>query len=124
MTPIMSICARQGCGQLIPHGQRHCRHHAQQVNERKHAAQRRDGRDRSAWRTIRALVIQRDGACGHCGSAEKLTAHYLPGGLHSANIDDYETLCLPCHSQLHRNRGGAVSILDGARPLPARFPER
>jgi len=55
-------------------------------------------------------ALERDGRCQRCGTLEQLTVHFIPGGEHSANADDYEVLCRYHHGQVdgpraHERRG-------------------
>jgi 5-methylcytosine-specific restriction endonuclease McrA len=64
--------------------------------------QRVDNRDRAWWRRFRKSVLARDGyRCARCGTDGPLTAHFIPRGTHTRNLDDYEALCGSCHGQEH-----------------------
>lgn len=143
-TPVPSGRICLGCGSLVvgmaadrcPPCQRdHAEHRqaerqAYRVRSRKakdtHARgrSRRKVYDDPRWREVRALVIQRDGACRACGTTERLTVHHLApaaddmaAALDPANL---VTLCRRCHGRLDGPKANARR----ARAINGRPPRR
>ena len=95
------LCARHGL--VPPTGCPECK--AQQV-ARNRARQKTDGRDRAWWRRFRQTVLERDGhRCVRCGAEGRLAVHFVPGGEHSRNVNDFESLCARCHGHEHAGWG-------------------
>jgi 5-methylcytosine-specific restriction endonuclease McrA len=116
MSPILTICPAPRCGRLTTPGQRHCPQHAARTahttQTRNLNRRARDRRNTRHWQKIRALVIARDEAtCQRCGQPGR-SVHYLPGGQHSADLDDYVTLCTRCHGAAD---GARPRVFDGGR---------
>jgi 5-methylcytosine-specific restriction endonuclease McrA len=75
-------------------------------NKRRNAKRSAHGRTSAAWRRFRNANLGNQ--CERCGTSEQgLTYHYKPGGVHSFNPDDYETLCRSCHGQVDAPRAHA-----------------
>lgn len=71
-------------------------------NQRRNRKTAEQGRSSSAWRRFRKANIASQ--CQRCGSGDNLTYHYRPGGRHSFNPGDYQTLCRSCHGSIDAPR--------------------
>ena len=76
-------------------------------NRRRNAKRAEHGRSSQWWRSFRSAYL--GSSCEHCGSTADLTLHYKPGGRHSANPADYETLCRSCHGAVDAPRAHAIT---------------
>lgn len=71
-------------------------------NARRNRKAAEQGRSSAAWRLFRKANI--GSQCERCGTGENLTFHYTPGGRHSFNPADYQTLCRRCHGAVDAPR--------------------
>jgi 5-methylcytosine-specific restriction endonuclease McrA len=123
MSPHASIC-KHG---LRPKGTR-CEECSREDNRRRNLKRQAHGRGEPWWPALRAKVLERDGfRCVDCGDYADLTADYLPGGVHSQNLKDYETRCRRCHGRVHATRQGRAGRrrklgLEPPLPDPDSYP--
>lgn len=100
-------CAEQGCGALIPIGQRRCFRHRHLEDRRRDRSRRMRGRrtgSTTAWRRLREQVLK---AYGHqcaatkdgvrCGETERLEVHHLDGDQANDAISNLVPLCHEHH---------------------------
>ncbi len=55
------------------------------------------------------IAVEKSPFCAACGMTGGLTAHYPPGGRHSANWHDYVVLCWHDHGKLDGGRRLSLS---------------
>lgn len=59
----------------------------------------------SAWRHIRAAIIERDGgACLRCAERDRLQVHHRNRDPRDNRPENLQTLCRYCHIKAHRRR--------------------
>jgi hypothetical protein len=64
-------------------------------NQRRNEKRRLHGRKSDWWQRFKRAYL--GAQCERCGSTAQLQLHYKPGGVHTANPELYETLCIHCH---------------------------
>ena len=105
-------CSYPGCPNLTH--DRYCEKHQREVNrnyDRYHRDPESPGRYSGEWRQIRKMQLHRQPLCEMClregrYTAASLVHHIRPlaeGGSNEA--DNLLSLCSPCHSRLHAERG-------------------
>jgi hypothetical protein len=71
-------------------------------NQRRNEKRRLHGRKSDWWQQFKRAYL--GAQCDRCGSTAQLQLHYKPGGVHTANPELYETLCIHCHGSVDAAR--------------------
>lgn len=69
-------------------------------NARRAAKRKQQGKTTARVQRAMTAAKARDGRCMMCGTTEHLSAHFIPGGIHTTNVRDYLTLCRRCHGKV------------------------